>query len=225
MSFDRERNGAEDAELLSLMKASAYAPPADLKVQVMRRIRAEKAKAAHRRLMKRITAAVCAAVILVPALVIVVPMLRGSGNSVAEADGMMYSAAEAEDFVLSAGGTMSLDGKTNADAVYDASPSGADDEVAAENATSATAMFTPPPKDSVCDGTEDAVDLPTEAVPENAGTGASTPPTEAETAEPAFYETLREIVGADAFDEWLAQYDGAPDCAEQAAYEYFGLTP
>ena len=217
---EEEILNAEEAELCALMKASAYAPPAELKAQVMRRIRQEKATAARRRSLKRITAAVCAAVILVPALLILVPMLHSGNGAVADANleaSGFYGTPEAAGEALSAAKDLCA-----------AVPNGADAADAEDNVTSALPMYTAPTKDTVCDGVGDAVDLPCEEAPGNSGMGGSGVmaeyESETETEEPAFYEMLREIVGAEAFDEWLAQYDGAPDYAEQAAYEYFGLT-
>ncbi len=207
---------AAEEKLRRLIRESAYAPPPTLRADVLRAVRAEKARRSRRVSLSRVAAAVCAAVILIPTAVLLAPRLaQEQGDSLLPqsaangAAGSYFSGkADAEDVPMDAVLTNIAD---EMDGVEDGVPS-------------VPALSSVPETLAASDATEnEASDAPAFSA------GASVPPTDAtgenvpQSTEPPFYAKLRAVVGEEAFDAWLEQYDGAPENAERAAYEYFGL--
>ncbi len=217
----------EEYDLLLLMRGSRLDPPAGFTESVMKSVRREKARGARRRVLTRVAGIACAAVLLVPALYVLVPHLRTEQKKAADLSaGGANTPAETSPETLCA--------TEDIDLTYAQSP-------AEEDLTNGASSIPPDAADD-CTGNQAPPLTPTspsyaEDLP---GSVSSTSPTlespcdvEGETdpkEQSEAYESdaltkLRAIVGDEKVDEWLSAYTGAPDEVEKAAYEYFGLVP
>ncbi len=214
-------------EILRLMRdhAASDEPPAGFAVGVLEKIRKERARRARLRTLRSIGGAVAAALVLVPALLIWTPMLGDSEakitpdttadtRSTAEETEnppllLYYTAVDTVDD--SAAETIPGESKAQTEVQTEAKSEMAD------SAQGAPAMDFVPPPGYVGNQRAEETTAPHATVITMSVTTA------AATAEPAFYQILRDLVGEDAFDAWLQEYTGDPADAESAAYEFFGI--
>lgn len=226
----------EEYELLRLMRGCAAVPPPDLTKNVMRLVRAEKAKAARRRTLSRAMGVACAAVILVPALTVLLPHLRTSSDeSMQNAVDKTYCAqsgadasitnvldADARETVSETGIDLLDSGLSAEDEPVHMPPKLPEEYYADDTPVSLSPLSTTSTSDGASDGIGDKTD-DVSGTKNESKTESESPYDPSDETEPAFFDEIRAIVGEEAFDAWLAQYDGAPDEAERDAYMYFGI--
>lgn len=190
---------------------SSVDPPKELHERVLAAVAKEKRRARRHSLYRRAGVIAAAALILVPAVTL--PIFRLSRHDEAPSetkpdvlqDGVLYDDAFAEDvqilfstFVTE----MPTDGISPAET---------------EKETASHPSFSPPPAQTTVQtacSTAVSSKVQSEALPDTA-------------CEPAYFAVLRELVGEEAFSQWLAAYEGDPasPAAEAAAYDYFGVNP
>lgn len=183
------------------ISGASLTPPAGLAEEILSAIRKEKQR--RRTLRIRRFAAVAAAVLLLtPAVTVLLPRLAQEN---APADGgpstdLLLELTGAEGPVTPSG---EKDPTSPADTGETPPPSYVGKMDTYTTADSVVALSTGP------SGTEPELD-PAETAPRE---------------EPLWMETLRRIVGAEAFEAWLSLYEGDPYApeAEAAAYAYFRL--
>ncbi len=193
----------EPSNLRERIREAGLTPPPALKERVMAAVRAER-----RRRIRRIgeMAAVAAAfLLLLPAVTLLLPRLN-----------------ESMPLVDSAAGT---DAATPTDIVITGDTSGQSEDLPRDDGTAEPDVYAPPP--AYVGKNEETTTPAGTVIPQSSDTVAteeSDGPTETR-PEPAWFDTLRRLVGEDAFFAYLAQYTGDvyAEGAEAEAYAYFQL--